>query len=653
MSYSIPLMLLTLGQVVGGSLVVFLAIPALVLPRFPIDSRDVWVVRLAFMVLGLMVLGYFLAWFHLFSGVALLVFMGLTAWLVHRRKASRFELGSGSQASASFYDWLAGAFRKRGVARPFQTDGRAFARAWRASPLNVVWAALVLGVLLVSGWMRFDANWHHAALFFSDAYETVAWVKGIQVGTLFPNGLYPMGYYILMAVLDALTHANVIVFIKFFGAFVGTLLTGSVMWSTYRFSGRIVPALVAGTIYGLLPHLLPYDAVRQLAAEGQELGNIMVLPIAWLVFWAWVTKKSGYVLGSAALLAVVGLTHPVALLNAALAAVAATFGAWMVTGISGPIFRMYTGAIGAAALISIAPLGIGYLMGLRLMSGAATFLNENASSIPSAGLSALPAIPVMVWVSLGAIGALFIVKLLWYDDLWEMGLPATALLLLIFSEGIVQLPRLGIHSAVFASRGGEFVALVETFSIGLGVAAIQETGERLGMKRTLAALSSLAVATFCLGFLLKRVPPKPFMSYSMNSDVFVAEMVRIDQEYPRLSWLAVANGAYALAVNQGYQYNPGFWVRHVSPRSSWPKYHGTGHKSFAVSQRYIFLFDPTHISLSSSVPFRSAYLSQDRQQQKLLSDWIRAWTAIHGPMPIFFKNRQLTVYRLTNRKNPL
>lgn len=652
LSYPIPLMALTLIQVVVGSLIVFIFIPWIIVPRLSLELADQWVVRMGLMLLGVISAGYVLALLHLFTAVALLVLMIICGWIMRRRQKSRYLLTGGAQVSASFYDWLSGVISWRGQVSEGQKTAVSNLRAFfPKAVLPYVWVLLSLGILGASAWMRFAPNWHHAALFFSDAYETVGWVKGIDTGTLFPNGIYPMGYYIVMAAVQTLTHANAIVFIKFFGAFIGTLLTGSVMWSTYRFSGRVVPALVAGAIYGLLPHLLPYVGNRQLAAEGQEMGNLLVLPIGWMVFQAWVTKRRGYVLGAAAMLAVVGLTHPVAMLNAVLAAIAATIGAWVVSGISGRIFKSFLWMIPIAAIMSLAPLGIAYLTGLRLMTGAATFLAETGPKSTS-GIVALPSVSLMVWVALAGIGALFITKLLWYDDVWEMGLPATAFLFLVFAEGVVQLPRFGINSAVLTSRGGEFLALVETLSIGLGVAAVQEAMERIGAKRSWAAGSALAASILGVGFFLKNDPPQPFSGYTMNSDAFVAEFVRIERDFPRLSWVAVANGAYALAVNQGYQYNPSFWVNHVSPDTLWPKYHGLSTKSFAVSQHSIFFFVPSRIDLSRQAPFQPALLSQDRYQQSLLKRWIRSWTRIHGNMPVLFKDSQLTVYWLQNAKNP-
>ncbi len=651
MAFPLPLMLLTLAQVVIGSALIFALIPALIFPPLSVDPADQWVARAGLMLAWMMLVAYLLAAVHLFSAVALLALLALTGWFLRHRAPSRYILSGGHQASASFYDALSQAFNWRKKVREKAQGVDRLTRRWSsADPMAYVWTAAVFVVLGVAAWMRFAPNWQHAGLFFSDAYETVQWVKDIDASILFPNGIYPMGYYLVVAGMQTLMHANAIVFIKFFGAFVGTLLTASVMWSTYRFCGRVVPALAAGAVYGLMPHLLPYDGARQLAAEGQELGNMLVLPVAWMVFQSWVTKKRGYVIAATALLTIVGLTHPVAILNAALAAIAATFGAWVVTGVAGRILKPYLWMVPLGAAIAVTPLAIAYGFGVPLLTSGVTFLTASGGA---ASAVIYPSVAPMVWVALASIFALFVTKLLWYDDLWEMGLPAVALFILAFAEGIVQLPRIGIDSAVLTTRAGEFLALAEAFSIGLGAAGVQEAAERLGVPRSAAAGSFLALTVAATALMLKGAIPRPFHGYTMSSDTFVAEFVHIDETHPRFSWDAVANGAYALSLNQGYQYDPSYWADHTSPLTRWPKFHFAGRQSYSASQRYIFFFVPTRVTVPKGLSDRAQLLAQDQRQQHVLKNWIHRWTRFHGPMPVYFKNRQLTVYWLKNGKNPL
>lgn len=641
-------MILVLFQVIGGSLIVLVGLPAIMFPRLEIDDQDQWMGRAALMLAWLMVVGYVLASIRFFSAVALLVLVAATTWIVRRRARSRYELSGGALVGASLYDFLSHTFSwRRTAADQAETFSRSLPNGWLPRrPGTYVWMSLTFLVLGVAAWMRIGPNWNHAGMYFSDAYETLQWVKGIIDSSLFPNGIYPMGYYIVMAEIKSLMHANGIMFVKFFGGFVGMLLTGSVMWSTYRFSGRAVPALAAGTIYGLLPHLMPYTGVRQIAAEGQEFGNMLVLPVAWLVFQSWVTKKPGYVLAASALLTAIGLTHPLALLNAALAAIAATVGGWAVSGISGPILKRYLWMVPTAAVVVIAPLLIAYLAGVPLISTGVNFVNTSGGPVH-------PAIALMVWVALGGIFILFVTKLLWYDDLWEMGLPATAFLILGLAEAVVQLPRIGINTAALTLRAGEFLALAEAFSIGMGVAGVQEALERLGVRRSLAASGVLAASALSLGFLLQRVPPAPFTAYTLSPADFIVEYVRIEETLPRYSWLSVDYNGYALALNDAYQYNPDFWTAHVSPNTRWPRFHGLSAKPYPVSQRYVFFFVLHHVPSSDFLSGKTPFYSQRFPENNLTRRWVKAWESRFGPMPIYYQSRDLTIYRLTNPSIPI
>jgi hypothetical protein len=298
-----------------------------------------------------------------------------------------------------------------------------------------------------------------------------------------------------------------------------------------------------------------------------------------------------------------------------------------------------------AAVTAIAPLAIAYLVGIPLLGTALPFLAAKTLG------AALPAITPLVWIALAGILVIFITKLLWYDHLYEMGIPGTAFLLLVFAEGIVQLPRFGFHSLVLAQRAGAFLALVEAFGIGLGVAGIQEAAERLGVQRSAAALGTLVATVACSVTLAYRWPLRPLQGYTMSSDTEVAEIVHIETTLPNFSWDLVANNDYAFALGQGYQYDPSYWIAHVNPRYAWPHWHTPGSKPYSLDQRYIFFF-VSHRLTMPDVPGRLALLRSDRQQEALLRHWINNWTKRHGPMPIYFHNPDLTVYWLRNPSNP-
>ena len=116
---------------------------------------------------------------------------------------------------------------------------------------------------------------------------------------------------------------------------------------------------------------------------------------------------------------------------------------------------------------------------------------------------------------------------------------------------------------------------------------------------------------------------------------------------PKFSWDAVAYNGYALALYQGYQYNPSVWASHVSPRYTWPHWTNAGSAPFSMSQHDVFFFVSHHLTLGN-IPDRRQILKQDQTQNADLIHWIRAWEKIHGAMPIYFQNPQLTVYQLVN-----
>jgi hypothetical protein len=122
--------------------------------------------------------------------------------------------------------------------------------------------------------------------------------------------------------------------------------------------------------------------------------------------------------------------------------------------------------------------------------------------------------------------------------------------------------------------------------------------------------------------------------------------------FPRYSWVAVGYNAYALALNEGYQYDPSFWIAHVNPSRRWPYYSGLSAKPYPVSQRYIFFFVDKRNDFVGNVPGRAYLIAQYNAQTQMTVHWIQQWSKRFGPMPIYFQNAQLTVYWLKNLANP-
>ena len=145
--------------------------------------------------LTLVIVGYVLVAMHLYGWVSLVLVVG--GLVVPRRAQAREEGWRGTGLVAAAFEELA-----RLSTLPRRAIGhlgpwvRTVLGRMRVTPDGL--AAGVLVVLGVSAWMRFAANLEHADPMFSDFVVLEAWVKQIEERRLFPDGIDPKGFRVLL-----------------------------------------------------------------------------------------------------------------------------------------------------------------------------------------------------------------------------------------------------------------------------------------------------------------------------------------------------------------------------------------------------------------------------------------------------------------------
>ncbi len=634
---------------VGGVIVLYLW------PRYVFGTAsetpgiDLTVGYIARMLVALILAGYVLVATHLYSWVTLVLVLAALGLLRPRASHNPYELRGSSRLAARLLteidllgSWPA-RLRQRLSRRRSREDGRGI----HLSPYQIAGGLVLLLVLGVSAWLRLASPLQHAGIPFSDSDVVLYWVQAIEQQVLFPSGIYPEGFHIVIADLVRLTAANPIVSVKFFGPIVGVAMVLSVGFAAYRLTGRLAPAVVAVLVYGTLPHFLPYEYLRQVGTDSQEFGNALVLPTLWFVYASWVTKNPWHRGTAVALLAVTGLTHPVVALNAAAAAVAATVAAWLVAGIPRAVLGWYVRWTSLAVLVAILPLAVALGVGLHLNSSGAAF---------AAAVSHAPAPPISLAakVALAAALAFVLVRafrlLIRRSDAPALGAAIAGLLTLLAALAVQEAPLFGIHSTVLASRSGEFLALAEALAYGMGISAGQEVLELLHLAtgRWLA----LVGATALVAFAWIHYRPAPFNAFATDRwlpDDFVVAYVDIGSNLQRGNWLAVSDDS-----GFDYTYGQSFFMRgedflqHVSTTGPWPRYH-SGASSYPLSENRIFIFVDKRLVVADGY----MYVVKPRRAkaQAAISKWVAAWQENHGPLHVYFRGPDVTVYELSRHSS--
>lgn len=646
MSLPLSLILGTLASMLVTGLLVLFWWPRIALVQFPeMDPLDRMVANLARITVFLIAIGYLLTVLGLFSWLALALSMILLKIVARLSPGAMSGPGAptswGSRVLAELNDLaliplqLWASLRWRG-ARQERTAGR---RSW----YGLFAALMAAAVAAVAAWMRLWQNWAHAALPYSDAYVLLAWMKDIQLDRLFPNGIYPWGYLVIMADLDRLGFADPVIFFKFIGPAVGVAMVLSLGYAAYRFSGRPAPAIVAMLCYGTLTFLFPYTVDRQAASLAQEFGSVFVLPTAYFAYRSWLEPDhTGWRWVVVSLLAVEGLVHPIPLLNGALAATAGTLGGWMAAGINRRALGWYLKWVPLTAILVALPIVLPRALGIPLYGSSAAFLVSTTASSP-------PPLTMVAEVAAGACLALFLFQWLRRRDGALIAVPLVVLMLLAAALLVQQLPRWGIDSALLSQRSGNLVAFAEALGLAMAWWLLEElvcwcVGEGRGAWISLLAAAALVVSAW------RAFPPVPLRPYSMTSDAYVAAYEKIITTQPADSWLAVSNNfGYPFALGQGFQMDVPLFVSHVAAnRSGQLLFYapGGGHAPYPLGQAETFLFINRRFHLAPLGATGQLYRRIDRRDSALLGAWLRIWEAHHGTARVFFTSPELTVYEL-------
>ncbi len=637
----------TVTSMVAIGVVVLVWWPTFALVQFSgMERIDRLVSNATRMLLVLIVAGYLL------TAIGILNWMSLAAVLVLLRLgvpsgvASTPSLGANTTVSSRLLADLneltalpSGFLARR--RRPAPEQRAQSRRRW--SWYGAIAALATTGVVAVAAWMRFWQNWLHAALPYSDAYVLLAWMKDIQLGRLFPDGIYPRGYLLVMAEWSQLGATNPILLEKFFGPAVGVAMVLTLGYTAYRLSGKVAPGIIAMLCYGSLTFLFPYTVDRQAASLAQEFGSVFALPTAYFVYRSWTDHEhAGWRWTAVSLLAVAGLVHPIPLLNASIAAIAGTLGGWMASGIDRRVLGWYLRWVPLAAILVALPIVLPRALGIPLYGSSAAFLVSHSGAVA-------PPLTAVAAVSAGACLALFLFHLLRRREGTVIAVPLVALLALCGALFVQQLPRFGVQSALLSQRSGNFVAFTEGLGLAMGWWLLEEVVAWMVSGRWAKWVSLLAAIAVSV-FALRSYPPKPLTPYSMTSDAFVAAWVKITDTQPPDRWLAVSNDlGYAFALGQGFQIDAPAFVAHVSPSTpgAWPQYvPGGGRPSYPIGQSEIFLFVNHRYHVANLGTAGLAYARVDRQDTILVQRWLTSWEAHHAAPSVFFSSPQLTVYEL-------
>jgi hypothetical protein len=610
----------SLIRVLLATSLLVVGLPWLMLPA-PLDKEtSPWVTRGIWMTFGLISVVHLLAYVRLYEAPVLLVMCALVAvWtrVLSLPATDRFSLRI--RIVGGLYDL----FDTRRLVLPATN----LVKTWRSKRPGV-WTAigglLLLVALVLSVQVLFPESFATPAPAFSDAPVNIAWAKYIEnpldadYPVIYHDEVYPRGMYAVLSLLRKFTALNAVLVLDISGPLVGLGILLSVLFFVHKTTRSMGAVIIAATLYGVVPHLLPMNLPRHVGHQSEEFGLIFVLPAAWYTFAYLCNGRPPDRATAAAAAGVAAFTHPVATVFA-IAAMGATGLVALLHG-GKPAWRRLPGLIGwvgGAGALAVLPMAVALASGQHWHATSFDYLQQTLAERP-------PINPV----HLGVLGlAALLTPILTLAARW-FGKEVAALgaVAACTTMGLVVylLPSYGVSNRVLIERGGEFGALGLAIAAGLGWALLEQL---LGRMRPAAVLPAALVGAMAWQI----SPAAPVRPYHYFTSEMIQVYLQADASYPSGSWTLITGFlGYPLGLGRAVHLYPDLFVlmakqmpANVSEWYEAPYTDIDGElKANTVPAHYLFLVErtvPVALGQSPSDPV----LVKTRAQAATLAQWIQ------------------------------
>jgi len=342
----------------------------------------------------------------------------------------------------------------------------------------------ILSVFAWSLWTRMELAARFATLSPPASYVTLTWTKALIANDLYPDGIYPAGSMLFLALLRrGSIEIDAYDAVRFGGPLLGALLVVGIYYAIVRLTHSIGAATLAATTFGIFGTAYAWHEpwTRQTGVTPQELGLVVILfalPTAVLAVTERAAGRDHLRTVAAAGLAT-GLIHPVPAVLWIVIVLVASVATALVARVTAVAALRTTGAAVTGGLVSQVPIVVALVAGIPIFRGL-----DN----PYVSLTATGSVDEALVGALGTSGIGHTV----------LSITAAAGVAAALVVGIVLSrrgrPRIGGQLAGLAGAGGVAVLLYDGRWLPLGVNHLGPLANLGGVMTALGLGAAAAVA---------------------------------------------------------------------------------------------------------------------------------------------------------------
>lgn len=637
--------LLNFGRYAFAFVLVFGVFPYFIFAKQYNDRFENIVSRFIKMTFLIIIIGYGLIITKLFEFLGILFFLAIAFTCAALRRHGLPELSRlKSSSTALIYNVADGIIHPKelflGFLNPLKLKlGGAFKSAFKyfLNPLQFILTAFTF---IYAGYLRLNDVFFHAAPALSDGTVTLLWLKYVQNRLFFPEGIYPQGFHICLAIVQKFSGADPLYILKYWGPVNGVLIAAGLYFAVSRIAKRKGPGIIAAFIYGGLGQFLTASWDRQGATNSQEFAFVFIIPVLYffIIYLEELDKK--YLYTAFAGITVTGLVHTLAFAFAAYGVVIIMFAALLsdIKKYYRVFMRVFIMGV-VSGIISVLPIGLGLLMGCGFNSSSEDFLFSQSAD------AAVPELIVSDYAAIISLALLLLYLLFTFIFSFKKRKEKMAVSCFtwfgIFSFLLYYLGGYLSKSEVLDARARDLWSLVSPLCIGLGVYVLGQIVRAMTAKRILdfVLCSALVVSAFVY------FKPTAVFPYKMMYDKNVEQYLKIVQAYRPTEWRIVGQTElFGLAYNIGfieYVYN---FLNDNIPEARNISYVLDG-KRIEVKDKDVFIFLEKKIFRTDFPNYHDEY---DRREEEkyVLEDWLERYTKTHDNISVFYEDGDITVYHI-------
>ncbi|TYP70094.1 hypothetical protein [Paenibacillus methanolicus] len=505
---------------------------------------------------------------------------------------------------------------------------------WRRGLRDWLPSALLLAVLAAGAYIRFYDAVTYAAPALSDGAVTLAWMKYINARVLFHDGLYPQGFHITLSLLSKFAAIDPLYVLKYTGPLCGVLTAAGFYFVLSRLTGSAFAGIAGAAVCSFGgPFLFGGDWERQAATNSQEFAFVFVFPSLYFLLRYLKTGARPALRTALAGLAAAGFAHTLAFAYAGMGVGVCLIAAMLMK----ETRRWRTIAIAAlaaaaTAVATYAPIQIGLWLGVPMNTSAAEFLTSTT-------VAAIPALTGADKLGLAALAIMAGSLLIGWRrrerrlaEWFALGIGTASFLLYYIAPYLTG-------SVVLASRTQALWALGICFSAGFAWWSAWRT---LGAWR-LRPAAEAAAAAVCLLVVAGTLRLGPIVTYKMDWESMFRQYLRIAGEEPLHTWTMFSQEeGYSLAYGIGWHQYVRTLVDEYDPALPPLTRYGQNVPDpnltstvFIVEEKQVFRVPDNLIIYAKLAEERYA---KHEEEQRLLADWLRVYSAHHGAPAVFYED---------------